>query len=439
MSLTREDRNRRIGSVFRVATGNFLEQYDFFVYGFYAVYIGKTFFPSDSAFASLMASLATFGVGFLMRPLGAIVLGAYIDRVGRRQGLIVTLAMMALGTLSLALTPGYASIGVAAPVIIVFGRLLQGFSAGAELGGVSVYLAEIATPGRRGFYTSWQSGSQQVAVIFAALIGAALTSILSPADMQSWGWRVPLFIGCAIIPLIFYLRRSLQETEEFKRMHKAQRTGEVLLLLTRNWSIVLIGMGLSILTTTTFYLITAYTPTFGREALHLGATSVLVVTICVGLSNLVWLPVGGTISDRVGRMPLLLSIPILALLTAYPVMLWLVSAPDFGKLLGTLLLFSAYFGLYNGAMIPYLAEIMPPQVRTAGFSLAFSLATALFGGLTPLVSTYLIEATGNRAAPAIWLSVAAAISLVGVLASRGSATTASPLDARAPMKRSPVA
>ena len=438
MSLTREDRSRRIGSVFRVATGNFLEQYDFFVYGFYAVYIGKTFFPSDNAFASLMASLATFGVGFLMRPLGAIVLGAYIDRVGRRQGLIVTLAMMALGTLTLAFTPGYASIGVAAPIIIVVGRLLQGFSAGAELGGVSVYLAEIATPGRRGFYTSWQSGSQQVAVIFAALIGAALTSVLSPSDMLAWGWRVPLVIGCAIIPLIFYLRRSLQETEEFKRMHKAQRTGEVLLLLTRNWPIVLIGMGLSILTTTTFYLITAYTPTFGREALHLGATAVLVVTICVGLSNLIWLPIGGTISDRVGRMPLLLSIPVLALLTAYPVMAWLVSAPDFGKLLGTLLLFSAYFGLYNGAMIPYLAEIMPPQVRTAGFSLAFSLATALFGGLTPLVSTYLIEATGNRAAPAIWLSVAAAISLVGVLASRRSTSTATPLDTRAPMKRSSV-
>ena len=160
MSLTREDRNRRIGSVFRVATGNFLEQYDFFVYGIYAAYIGRTFFPAENEFASLMASLGAFAISFLMRPLGAVVLGAYIDRHGRRQGLIVTLALMALGTLTLALTPGYATIGVAAPIIIVLGRLLQGFSAGAELGGVSVYLAEIATPGRRGFYTSWQSGSQ---------------------------------------------------------------------------------------------------------------------------------------------------------------------------------------------------------------------------------------------------------------------------------------
>ncbi len=437
MTLTQDERNRRIGSVFRVATGNFLEQYDFFVYGFYAVYIGRSYFPSSSAFASLMASLATFGVGFLMRPLGAVVLGAYIDRHGRRQGLIVTLAMMAIGTLSLALTPSYASIGLAAPLIIVAGRLLQGFSAGAELGGVSVYLAEIATEGRRGFYTSWQSGSQQVAVIFASLIGAGLTAWLSPAAMGAWGWRVPLLIGCAIIPLIFWLRRSLDETEAFRRMHHPRRTGEVMRMLSRNWPIVLVGMGLSILTTTTFYLITAYTPTFGREALHLGAADVLVVTLCVGLSNLIWLPIGGAVSDRFGRYPLLLLIPVLTLMTAYPMMLWLVAAPSFGKLLVTVLLFSSFFGLYNGAMIPLLAEIMPPQVRTAGFSLAFSLATALFGGLTPLVSTALIEATGNRASPALWLSFAAAISLGAVVMSRRGAGAAEAVASAAEWGRSP--
>ena len=163
--LTPQERREKIGAVLRVAAGNFLEQYDFFVYGYYAAYIGRTFFPANSPVASLMLSLATFGVGFLMRPLGAIVLGAYIDRKGRRAGLIVTLGLMAVGTLTIALTPGYASIGLAAPLIVVVGRLLQGFSAGAELGGVSVYLAEIATPGRRGFYTAWQSGSQQVAVV----------------------------------------------------------------------------------------------------------------------------------------------------------------------------------------------------------------------------------------------------------------------------------
>src|SRR5579859_4320658 len=165
--------------------------YDFIVYGYYATYIASTFFPASSAFLSLMYALMTFGVGYLMRPIGAIVLGAYIDRVGRRRGLIVTLGLMAIGTLTIAATPAYATIGMLAPTIVVAGRLLQGLSAGVELGGVSVYLAEIATPGRRGFYCSWQSASQQLAVVFTALLGLALTTNLSTGSMSEWGWRVP--------------------------------------------------------------------------------------------------------------------------------------------------------------------------------------------------------------------------------------------------------
>ncbi len=417
--MTAAERRRKIGDVVRVSAGNFLEQYDFFVYGYYATYIGRVFFPGSDPYASLMLSLATFGVGFLMRPLGAIFLGAFIDRVGRRLGLLVTLGLMAVGTLTIAVTPGYAVIGAVAPLVILLGRLLQGFSAGAELGGVSVYLAEIATPGNRGFYCAWQSGSQQVAVIVAALIGVALTSLLSPEQMAGFGWRVPLLIGCAIIPLIAWLRSSLAETDSFRQMtHKARSAGEVFRVLAANWRIVLVGTAMSVLTTTTFYLITAYTPTFGRAALHLDASGVLLVTLCVGVSNLVWLPVGGAISDRVGRYPLLFLIPIATIVTAYPCMLWLVAAPSFGKLLAVVLLFSSYFGLYNGAMIPLLAEIMPPAVRISGFSLAFSLATAIFGGFTPLMSTFLIEQTGDRASPALWLSFAAVVSLVGVAFAR---------------------
>ena len=351
-------------------------------------------------------------------PLGAVVLGAYIDRHGRRAGLILTLSLMATGTLTIALTPGYATLGIVAPAIIVIGRLLQGFSAGAELGGVSIYLAEIATPGRRGFYTSWQSASQQVAVILAALLGVSLTAVLSPEQMSAWGWRVPLLFGCAIIPLILLLRQSLRETDAFHSMSHARSGRAVLRMLAEHWAIVLAGAGMSVLTTTTFYLITAYAPTFGREALHLDAHGVLLVTLCVGFSNFVWLPIGGAISDRVGRYPLLFLIPILALVSAYPIMLWLVDAPSFAKLLVVELVFSSFFGLYNGAMIPTLSEIMPAQVRTAGFSLAFALATAIFGGFTPLVSTALIHATGNRASPALWLSFAALVSLGAVIASR---------------------
>lgn len=173
----------------RVTSGNFLEQFDFFLFGFYATYISQTFFPATSEFASLMMTFAVFGSGFLMRPLGAIVLGAYIDKVGRRKGLIVTLSIMATGTVLIALVPGYASIGIAAPILVLLGRLLQGFSAGAEMGGVSVYLAEIATPGRRGFYTRWQSASQQVAIILAAALGYTINASMEAADAAAWGWR----------------------------------------------------------------------------------------------------------------------------------------------------------------------------------------------------------------------------------------------------------
>jgi MFS family permease len=415
MMPTANDRRDNIRRVVRISSGNFLEMYDFIVYGYYATAIGQAFFPARSEFASLMLSLVTFGAGYLMRPIGALVLGSYIDRRGRRDGLILTLALMAVGTLTIAVTPAYATIGLAAPVIVVIGRLLQGLSAGVELGGASVYLAEIATPGHRGFYCAWQSGSQQMAVIFTALVGLGLTSWLSEAQMGAWGWRVPLLIGCAIIPLIVRLRRSLEETEAFRRGDPPRSPREVLAIVAAHWRLIALGTMLSVFTTTTFYLITAYTPTFGRQALHLRPVDVLVVTLCVGLSNLVWLPIGGSISDRVGRRPLLLIMPLLCLLTAYPAMRFLVSAPTFTRLLAVQLLFSAFFGLYNGAMVPCLTEIMPAKVRTAAFSLAFSLATAIFGGFSPAVATYLIERTGNKAAPALWLSLAAAISLAAAV------------------------
>jgi MFS transporter, MHS family, citrate/tricarballylate:H+ symporter len=412
------DRRENVRRVIRVSSGNFLEMYDFIVYGYYATYIARTFFPASSEFASLMLSLVTFGAGYLMRPLGGLLLGAYIDRHGRRDGLILTLGLMAIGTLTIAVTPGYAAIGIIAPLIIVAGRLIQGLSAGVELGGVSIYLAEIATPGHRGFYCSWQSASQQVAVIFTAIIGLTLAGMLTEPQMTAWGWRVPLIIGCLIIPVILWLRRSLTETAAFRARAPVRSLGGVMRLLGEHWSLVLLGAMLSILTTTTFYLITAYTPTFGRQALHLRPVDSLVVTLCVGVSNLFWLPIGGAISDRIGRRPLLIGIPVACLLTAYPAMSYLVAAPTFARLLGVQLLFSLYFGIYNGAMIPYLAEMMPAKVRTAAFSLAFSVATALFGGFSPAVATYLIERTGNKAAPAWWLSLAAAISLTAALIGR---------------------
>jgi MHS family citrate/tricarballylate:H+ symporter-like MFS transporter len=405
-----------IGAVLRVTSGNFLEQFDFFLFGFYATYISKVFFPSTSEFASLMMTFAVFGAGFLMRPLGAIVLGAYIDQVGRRKGLIVTLGIMASGTVLIACVPGYHTIGLLAPALVLAGRLLQGFSAGAELGGVSVYLAEMATPGRKGFYTSWQSASQQVAIVVAAALGYGINKWLSAEDIAGWGWRIPFFIGCMIVPFIFFLRRSLTETEEFKARTHRPSAREVYRTMLQNWKTVVAGMLLVAMTTTTFYLITVYTPTFGKSVLHLSTAESLVVTLFVGLSNFFWLPIGGALSDRIGRPTIMIAITLLTICTAYPALSWLAAAPSFGRMLLVLLWFSFFFGMYNGATMAALTEVMPEKIRVAGFSLAFSLATAVFGGFTPAVSTYLIQLTGDKAAPGYWLTFAA---LCGLCATCG--------------------
>ena len=287
-----------------------------------------------------------------------------------------------------------------------------------ELGGVSVYLSEIATPGHKGFYVSWQSGSQQVAVIFVALLGVLLSTIVPPDSMFTWGWRVPFLIGCLIIPFLFVLRSSLQETAEFNRRRGAAdhpKPREILLQLVKNWRIVMIGMLLVTMTTVSFYFITAYTPTFGREVLKLGNIDALIVTLCVGISNLFWLPVMGAVSDRIGRRTVLLPFTILMFVTAYPALAWLVTSPSFGRLLTVELWLSFIYGSYNGAMIVALTEIVPLNVRTTGFSVAYSLATALFGGFTPAISTYLIHVTDNRAAAGLWLMFAAACGLVAIL------------------------
>jgi Na+/melibiose symporter-like transporter len=254
-----------------------------------------------------------------------------------------------------------------------------------------------------------------VAVMFAALSGVVLSSVLPPEKMTQWGWRVPLLLGCAIVPFLFRLRRSLQETDEFVARKRRPSTSEILRSLTANWGIVFIGMMMVTMTTVSFYMITAYTPTFGNAVLHLANLDSLIVTLCVGASNLFWLPVMGALSDRIGRRPLLFACTILMLLTAYPAMFWLVRDPSFTKLLTVELWLSFLYGSYNGAMVVFLAEIMPVDVRTTGFALAYSLATAVFGGFTPAISTYLIHITGNRAVPGLWLSFAAACGLIAAV------------------------
>lgn len=410
-----------------VAGGNFLEMYDFQVFAFYAAAIGASFFPKGDAYAQLMLSLATFGAGFLMRPVGALVLGAYLDRHGRRAGLLLTLGLMAVGTLTIALTPPFVAIGLMAPLLVLAGRLVQGLSAGVELGGVSVYLAEIATPGRKGFYVAWQSASQQVAVMFAAALGLILNHSLGEAGVKAWGWRVPFLIGCLLIPFLLLMRRRMGESPAYAARQHHPTFAEVWTTVGRNAGLILLGVMMVTMTTVSFYTITSYTPTFGKQ-LHLPPEATFGVTLLVGLTNLILLPAAGALSDRIGRTPLLVGATAVALLSAYPAMRWLVDAPSFGRLLAVEVWLAVLYATYNGAMVVRLTEVMPERVRTCGFSVAYSLATALFGGFTPFIAEWLIHETGDKAMPGAWLSGAAAVGLAAALILRRREAASEPAE-----------
>jgi MFS family permease len=399
-------------NIVRVASANFLEMYSFMLFAYYATYIARDMFPSNNEFASIMLTLGTFGTGFLMRPLGAVILGIYTERHGRRPGLILTLGLMGVGTALIALTPTYRSIGILAPLIVLAGCILQGLSAGVMIGGVTAYLAEISTPGHRGFYCSWQSASQQISVISTAVIGLVLISTLTPASMAVWGWRIPFVIGTLIVPfLLIWLVKSMPETEAFLSRKQRPGVSQLLAIIGRNWKLIGMAVMICALNNINFYLITAYTPTFGVRELHLTARASFFVTLIVALSSFAWLPIGGALSDKVGRKPQLIFFAVITLITAYPAMLWLVSSPSVTRLLIVELWYSCIFGCYNGAMNPFMMEILPPQIRATGWALAYSLAVAIFGGFTPAICTYLIHATGNRAMPAVWLTMAALIGL----------------------------
>lgn len=249
--------------------------------------------------------------------------------------------------------------------------------------------------------------------MLAAALGVVLASLISAQDMAAWGWRVPLLLGCLIVPVLFFLRRNLQETEAFSKMHAPPKIKEILHTCQKEWRIIATGLFIVLMTTTSFYIITAYTPSFGNMVLHLSTSTSLAVTLCVGMSNFLLLPAFGALSDKVGRKPLLITATILAILTAYPAMNWLVRAPSFMRLLSVELWLSLLYSAYNAAAVVYLTEIVPPRIRTTGFSLAYSLATCV-GGFTPTICTWLIHTTGNRAIPGLWLALAA---LCGLIAS----------------------
>ena len=395
------------------ALGGALEFYDFIIFVFFAAVVGELFFPAD--IPEWLRQVQTFGIfaaGYLARPLGGIIMAHFGDLVGRKKMFTLSILLMAVPTLAIGLLPTYASMGILAPLLLLLMRVLQGAAIGGEVPGAWVFVAEHVPARRIGIACGTLTAGLTIGILLGSVVATIVNTSMTQQAVHDWGWRIPFLFGCLIVPFIFILRRKLEETQEFtaRRHHLAMR--QVFATLLANWQVVIAGMMMVAMTTTAFYLITVYAPTFGKKVLMLSASDSLLVTLLVAISNFFWLPVGGALSDRFGRRPVLIAMTLLALATAWPALTMLANAPSFLMMLSVLLWLSFIYGMYNGAMIPALTEIMPAEVRVAGFSLAYSLATAVFGGFTPVISTALIEYTGDKASPGYWMSFAAICGLL---------------------------
>jgi MHS family proline/betaine transporter-like MFS transporter len=406
-------------AVVAAVIGNALEWYDFTVFGFLTVVIAQLFFPAGNDHASLLLSTATFGVAFVMRPVGGIVLGLYADRTGRKAALSLVIALMTLGILLLALAPPYSAIGIAAPMIIVLGRMLQGFSAGGEFASATALLIEAAPFSKRGFYGSWQMASQAAALLLGALVGALITRGLSPEALKSWGWRVPFMLGLIIGPIGFYIRRHLADSEVFLLAQKTARRatlGEVFKHHSRD---VLCGLGAVIALTVTIYVLISYLPTFAVRQLKLPYAQSFYAVIVGNLLLTLLSPLAGAWSDRIGRKGLSLWSLALTLVIIYPLFAWLAAEPSVSKLILVQALLSITLSGYYGPFGALIAELFPANVRSTGLSLAYNVAVMLFGGFGPFVVTWLIAITGSPLAPTYYVMGGLALSIVAVACMRG--------------------
>ncbi|MDN7754271.1 MFS transporter [Burkholderia gladioli] len=401
-------------AVIAAVIGNALEWYDFTVFSFMVVVIAELFFPSSSEYASLLLTTATFGVAFFMRPIGGIVLGLYADRAGRKAALSLVILLMTAGIFLIAAAPTYAAIGIGAPLLIVFGRLLQGFSAGGEFGSATAMLIEAAPRGRRGFYGSWQMSSQSAALLVGALVGTLVTHGLSSEALHAWGWRVPFLLGLLIGPIGYYLRRHLADSEVFLASKASARRVTLGEVFAQHGREVLCGLGSVIALTVTIYVLISYLPTFAVKQLKLPYAESFYAVIVGGLLLTVLTPLAGAWSDRIGRKMLSLWSLVATLALIYPLFLWLDAAPSVGRLVlvqGLLAItLSGYYGPF-GAMI---AELFPAQVRSTGLSLAYNVAVMLFGGFGQFIVTWLIKATGTPLAPTYYVMAGLALSVIAV-------------------------
>ncbi|VWD58534.1 MFS transporter [Burkholderia contaminans] len=400
--------NRR--AVAAAVIGNALEWYDFTVFGFMTVVIAELFFPTSSEYSSLLLTTATFGVAFFMRPIGGIVFGLYADRAGRKAALSLVILLMTAGIFLLAVAPPYAAIGIGGPLLIVLGRLLQGFSAGGEFGSATALLIEAAPFSKRGFYGSWQMASQAAALLIGALVGAAVTRGLSHEALRSWGWRVPFILGLVIGPIGFYIRRHLADSEAFLHAQQSARRVTLGEVFTRYPREVLCGLGSVIALTVTIYVLISYLPTFAVKQLKLPYAESFYAVIVGNLLLMVLSPIAGAWSDRIGRKGL--SLWSLALL--YPLFAWLDAAPSIARLIAVQAVLSVTLAGYYGPFGAMIAELFPANVRSTGLSIAYNVAVMLFGGFGQFIVTWLIKVTGTPLAPTYYVMAGIALSIVAV-------------------------
>lgn len=397
-----------------VVIGNWLEFYDFIVYSFFSVQIGKAFFPGDDVYLSLLFASLVFWAGFLTRPIGAAVIGAYADRAGRRAAMTLTILLMALGTGMLAFTPGYAVIGIYAPVLLVTARLIQGFSCGGEVGPATTYLLEAASPKERSAYTAWQGISQQFAGIMGSGLGLILAFNLSSADLDSWGWRIPFLIGILIGPIGLYIRRALPETIE---KHEVHESGVAVIqnLFKSSTPAVFLGV-LCIVGPTVSTYVSAYMTSYAVTALQLPNASGQFITLCGYIAALAGFPIGAWFSDRIGPKPAILIPRLLFIGIVYQAYV-MMTAP--GITLENLVLINVtlnfILAVSYGGLYALLTQAFPKAVRSTGTSIAYAIGVTVFGGSTQPVLTWLIKTLEDPLVPAWYQIGANALAIIGVL------------------------
>ncbi|WP_267422230.1 MFS transporter [Methylobacterium sp. GC_Met_2] len=401
-------------SVGAVVLGNALEFYDFTVYAFFAKSIGAAFFPATDPTHSLLASLALFGIGYVMRPIGGALIGAFADRAGRKPAMLITIGLMALGMLMLAVCPSYAAIGGWAQVIVIAGRLIQGLALGGEVGPSTAYLLEAAPPDRRGFVTSWQIASQGCAALFAGIVATTLALVVGDQAMNDWGWRLMFVLGLGVVPVGLIIRSHLPETAGVEAdPNAADSTLAVVGRLLRDHGRLLGVTFLVISASTVSNAIGTNMPVYAGATLGLSETAATAVPIALGLASVVFPLLGGWLADRIGRRPVMIWPRALILILAVPAFTWVVKAPSAASVYAVTFLLSALSSINAAAVIVGIPEALPRAVRSAGLSIVYAVSVSVFGGSTNFVVNWLIATTGERLAPAYYL---AAFSLVGTVA-----------------------